>query len=168
MSETLTIRVPDGAKEQLKAEARKAGYPTLSDYLKSCFGVPHQRQIDPLTMPEKGSKSRVETGLTTDEKSAFLALCHEEGISAAQALRRQVRIAVSHGPHFCGDELLVLRDSSRQLLAIGRNLNQVVRKMHQDGLVVPDSLIENLLAYTTNLRTAFDQVSARSTQRVNP
>ena len=168
MSETINIRVPDGAKERLKTEAQKAGYPTLSDYLKSCFGLPSQRQTDPLTTAEKGSRSRVETGLTAQEKTAFLALCHEEGISAAKALRRQVRVAITHGPHFCGEELLVLRDSNRQLMAVGRNLNQVVRKMHQDGLVIPNSLIENLEAYITNLRIAFDLVSARSTQRADP
>jgi len=166
MSEIITIRVPDGAKERLKSEAIKAGWPTLSDFLKHCFGAPHQRQTDPLTVPKKGSRSRVETGLTPEEKSVFVAQCKEEGITAAQGLRRQVRIATSNGPYFCGDELLVLRDTSRQLMAIGRNLNQVVRKLHQDDTPVPDSLIANVESYVANTKEALDKLCDRSLRRI--
>jgi len=165
MSEQIRIRVPDGAKERLKVAAKEAGFPTLSDYLKSCFGAPHSRKTDPLVVPITGSKRRVETRLAESEKESFMAICQEENISAAQALRRQVRILISNGPHFCGHEILALRDCNRQLMAIGRNLNQVVKKMHQDDTSVPWSLIENLLSEVNDMREAFTVLSNRSARR---
>jgi len=165
MSEQIRIRVPDGAKERLKKAAKEAGYPTLSDYLRSWIGAPHSRKTDPLVVPVAGSKRRVETRLGESEKASFLAICQEENISVAQALRRQVRIAITNGPDFCGHEILAMRECNRQLMAIGRNLNQVVKKMHQDDKSVPWSLIENLLKEVNEMREAFTAVSDRSAQR---
>lgn len=165
MSEQIRIRVPDGAKERLKKAAKEAGYPTLSDYLKSCFGVQHSQKTDPLVVPITGSKRRVETRLAESEKESFLSICREENITVAQALRRQVRIAIGNGPDFCGAEILAMRECNRQIRAIGRNLNQIVKKVHQDDASVPWSLIENLLAEVGDMSEAFTAVSDRSARR---
>ena len=53
----------------------------------------------------------------------------------SRILRRLLREALTGGPDYFKDELVDLRRMCRELSAIGRNLNQLVRTANQGGAV---------------------------------
>lgn len=169
MSETLNIRVPEGTKQRLKDEAVKAGYSTLTDYIKAFLSA------DPARIPLSSTllkatplgRNALATHVSEAEKTAFINLCEIEGVKPAQALRRQVRIAIRNGPDFCKNEVLLLRQANRQLLAIGRNLNQVVRKINQDGGVVSQRLLTDLQATVKAHSADLVKLTSRVTKRAS-
>ena len=166
-SETINLRVPPGTKAALNTQAKKAGHATLSDYLRallvSTTDVP--KGVSPLYTATPLSRSHLKTTVSPEEKIAFQKLCDDEGVKPSQALRRQVRIAVRNGPDFCADELLLLRHSSMQLQAIGRNLNQVARRINQDGGETPLRLIKDIQQVIEEHRAAYIKLTGRAAQR---
>ncbi|MES9903233.1 MAG: hypothetical protein ABW168_11250 [Sedimenticola sp.] len=65
-------------------------------------------------------------------------------INRSQVLLSLTRNFVCLGPDFLDDEVLSLKESNRLLLAIGRNLNQVIRKIHS-GDITANELTEGYL-----------------------
>ncbi len=65
--------------------------------------------------------------LSEDEYLAFRAYCAEHSLTASEAFRRFAREAAGFGPTFDGDVREAIREYSRQLRAIGVNLNQIAR-----------------------------------------
>ena len=63
--------------------------------------------------------------------------CGAHGVSESEALRRFVRSSVGFGPVFGPEASAAVKDLTRQIRAIGVNINQAVRAMNA-GLV-PDS-----------------------------
>ena len=63
--------------------------------------------------------------------------CGAHGVSESEALRRFVRSSVGFGPVFGPEASAAVRELTRQIRAIGVNINQAVRAMNT-GLV-PDS-----------------------------
>jgi hypothetical protein len=55
-------------------------------------------------------------------------------INKNQVLQLLLRNFVRLGPNFLKDEVLALKESNRNLLSIGRNINQVVKKIHTGEL----------------------------------
>lgn len=146
MSETINFRVPDGTKQPLKDQARKAGYRSLTSYIKAFLSV-DSGTIAPSSKLLKATphgRCSLETTVSLEEKQAFQAMCDTEGVKPAEALRRQVRIAIRNGPDFCKKEQQLLVQSIRQLMAIGRNLNQVTKKINQDGGDISQRLLSDL------------------------
>ena len=62
------------------------------------------------------------------------------GQTPSQVIRQLIRIAATGGPDFVGEEKIDLRMNARQLAAIGRNLNQLVRAINRGEQVAPDDL----------------------------
>lgn len=58
----------------------------------------------------------------------------------SRLLRRLIREAVTGGPDFFDDDKIELRRLSREMNAIGRNLNMLVRAIHRGEHVAPDDL----------------------------
>ncbi|MES9906745.1 MAG: hypothetical protein ABW168_29210 [Sedimenticola sp.] len=65
-------------------------------------------------------------------------------INRSMILQMLVRNFNGLGPAFLKDEVLELKESNRLLLAIGRNLNQVIRKIHS-GDMTANELTEGYL-----------------------
>ena len=88
-----------------------------------------KRQVD--EKPDLGAKSRLEVRLTPSEKAAVLELAEAEGCSPQQWVINAVRATISRQPQFGMRELDALGESNYQLLAIGRNLNQIAKRLNE-------------------------------------
>jgi len=65
-----------------------------------------------------------------DEKDALRDLAQSYGISVSELMRRLAREAVSVGPSFFPEERKALAAATRQLSALGRNINQIARRVN--------------------------------------
>jgi len=74
---------------------------------------------------------RKEISLTATELSQVEALAHEEGFSVSRWLVATVRARLTGTRPLGQRELEVLRQSNAQLLAVGRNLNQIAKALNQ-------------------------------------
>jgi len=74
---------------------------------------------------------RKEISLTAAELAQVEALAHEEGFSVSRWLVATVRARLTGTRPLGQRELEVLRQSNAQLLAVGRNLNQIAKALNQ-------------------------------------
>jgi hypothetical protein len=107
-------------KEAIEKQLQKVqGKPTPAPY----------RQID--EAPDDGPKVRVEILLTPSEKAAVAARAEVERCSQRRWIVDAVRVGLTHEPQFSMDEINALGESNYQLLAIGRSLNQIAKRLHE-------------------------------------
>lgn len=105
------------------------------------------RQIEK-GLPEKPSH-RKEISLTESELKLVEALAAKEGFSVSKWIVALVRARLTGTPQFGQTELELLARSNLQLLAIGRNLNQVAKALNtspHDHSVYRIEMIEVLAA----------------------
>jgi hypothetical protein len=170
---TINFRAEEELKSLLKSEAKEAGYQSLSDYLTAIINGRHKKG----RVLGKGKKQRVanqegsvivKTRISREEKFLFDEIRNAENVSEAFLLLRQVRILITKEPHFSKAEIAELRNSNQQLIAIGRNLNQIVQQINA-GLVTDSRLsqkyIEQLTAYIDDVSTSVRQLTAKTLQR---
>ena len=86
--------------------------------------------------PDQRTKFRT-IRLSEAEATRFAVFCGAHGVSESEALRRFVRSSIGFGPSFGPEASAAIRELTRQIRAIGVNINQAVRAMNT-GLV-PDS-----------------------------
>jgi hypothetical protein len=79
------------------------------------------------------SKVRFEILLTESEKRAVQERSSIERCSMRRWIVDAVRVGLTHEPQFSMDEIDALGESNYQLLAIGRNLNQIARRLNEGG-----------------------------------
>ena len=94
------------------------------------------------TIPSPGkaySKMRF-ARLRLAEDDALKQMAAATGQTPSQVIRQLIRIAATGGPDYVGEEKIDLRMNARQLAAIGRNLNQLVRAINRGEQVAPDEL----------------------------
>lgn len=87
------------------------------------------RQIGPASEDEQ--KSRFEILLTASEKAALRDMAEREECSMRRWVIDAIRVRLTREPQFSSDEIRELGESNYQLLAIGRNLNQIARHLNQ-------------------------------------
>lgn len=76
-------------------------------------------------------KSRIEIQLTKSERAAAERRALEEGFSSANLwVTATVRAALTNTPQFGQIEIEALGRSNLQLMAIGRNLNQIAKRLN--------------------------------------
>jgi hypothetical protein len=80
--------------------------------------------------PDDGEKVRLELRLTPSEKKAIEQASELAGCSQQQWVIDAIRAGLTHAPHYSMEEMKVLGESNYQLLAIGRTLNQMAKKMN--------------------------------------
>jgi len=104
---------------------------------------PAARQVNEV---DTGPKLAVRLWLTTTERDAIDRHVEHAGGSRAGWIARAVRGALTREPQFGAEELQVLGASNRELLAIGRNLNQIARRLNEGQLQqqVTAGLVEGL------------------------
>lgn len=79
-------------------------------------------------MPETRIKDQVlHTRLSHEERALFRAFCAEHGLTSSEVLRRFVRQAAGFGPTYDGEMRDAIVEYTRQLRAIGVNINQIAR-----------------------------------------
>lgn len=91
-----------------------------------------------------------------------------KSINRNQVLQALTRNFVELGPAFLADELLELKETNRRLLGIGRNLNQVVKRIHA-GEVSADTLtqryLEEVAAYVRATKASVDKLVEHNQKR---
>ena len=81
--------------------------------------------------PDDEPKGRFEILMTKSEKAAVLERSNLARCSQRRWIIDAIRAGLTHEPQFSMDEIDVLGESNYQLLAIGRNLNQVAKAMNE-------------------------------------
>jgi hypothetical protein len=79
----------------------------------------------------KEPKQRFEILLTDSEKTAIRERSEATRCSKRRWIIDAIRAGLTHEPQFGMDEIEALGESNYQLLAIGRNLNQVARRLNE-------------------------------------
>lgn len=101
------------------------------------------KQID--EKPDESVKARIEVRLTPSEKEKLLELAALENCSPQVWLVNIVRATLTHQPQCGMGEIEALGESNYQLLAIGRNLNQIAKKLnHGVNVTVTVEQIQSL------------------------
>ncbi|MDU8458154.1 plasmid mobilization relaxosome protein MobC [Pseudomonas syringae group sp. J254-4] len=101
--------------------AQSAANPPLKPY----------QQVEETTT--RDPMQRFEILLTASEKAAINERAQIERCSMRRWIVDAIRIGLTHEPQFGMDEIDALGESNYQLLALGRNLNQIARRMNEGG-----------------------------------
>lgn len=91
---------------------------------------------EPVGLPVRtanAKKRHVSIKLRDDEIAAVRRAAKHEGHSLAGWVAMLIRARLRAAPSFTGVEVAALLQASTQLMAIGRNINAAVRKLHADG-----------------------------------
>ena len=91
---------------------------------------------------ETERKRRLEVKLTPSEYDAVSEAAQERGCSSQHWVTSMVRASLTHGHLFGAEEMKAFGESSYQLMAIGRNLNQITRQINAD----PDKHLHRVTA----------------------
>ena len=81
--------------------------------------------------PDDAPKERVEVRLTATEHQAIVTKAEAEGCSIQRWIVNCVRAHLTHEPQFTMETTKALWESSYQLRAIGRNLNQIAKRLNE-------------------------------------
>lgn len=120
------------------------------------------RQID--RTPTK----RVELQLRETERGAVATVAKEQGITPAQWIVALVRAVLSRGVLAPSSELEALKASTFQLVAIGRNLNQIAHHINADPTQlhrITGRQVERLAAAIAEHRRKVDALIDRTLER---
>lgn len=98
--------------------------------------------------PDTGEKKRIAVRLTPSEHLGVKERAAAEGCSPQRWIVSCVRASLTHEPQFTMETTKALWESSYQLRAIGRNLNQVAKRLNEGGQVdITTNQIEKVAAY---------------------
>ncbi|AZF34293.1 hypothetical protein C4J89_4866 [Pseudomonas sp. R4-35-07] len=81
--------------------------------------------------PAAEPKQRFEVLLTASEKAAIKERAQMERCSMRRWIVDAIRAGLTHEPQFGMNEIDALGESNYQLLALGRNLNQISRRLNE-------------------------------------
>jgi len=84
--------------------------------------------------PDRRKKLRWEVPLTPSEKQAVVKMAEQENCSPRRWVVNLIRLALTREPQFMIKELEVLGESNYQLYSIGRNLNQLAKRLNEGHL----------------------------------
>lgn len=107
--------------------------------------------------------------LTAQERDSLQNLADQMGVQRSKIIRRLIREAVNAGPDFFDDGIKELRESNRQLAAIGRNLNRLLKLMEMDKPVNNRDLeieYESLRSGYEEMRQAYQALMLKSKNRI--
>lgn len=78
--------------------------------------------------------------MSEEEHELFGAFCAAQGLTPSEALRRLARSAALLGPTFTSEARVEVIALTRQIRAVGTNLNQAVRHMNAGHLIQGEEL----------------------------
>ena len=120
-----------------------------------------------------GSERRSEVlrfRLSEPEAQAFRAFCDNHNLSVTEALRRMARGASGLGPTFSGEGHSQIVELTRQVRAVGVNLNQAVHHMNAGHAFPADEMrswLEETLGVIKALDTLYSSLAGRARLRAN-
>jgi len=80
------------------------------------------------------SNAPITTHVTKQEKAAFITKCEVLGMTISNGMRFQLRNFVNQTPELLENEILAIKQATRQLTAVGVNLNQLVKAANKGKL----------------------------------
>lgn len=99
-------------------------------------------------VPDDGPKERLEVRLTPTEFQSVKVRSEAEGCSPQRWVVNCVRASLTHEPQFTMETTKALWESSYQLRAIGRNLNQIAKRLNEGkSAKVTTEQMEKLSSY---------------------
>ncbi|PBQ06548.1 plasmid mobilization relaxosome protein MobC [Pseudomonas syringae] len=136
-SPILSVRLGPELKDRWEAYCESLGRApssaikeAIEQQLKSADALPAPR-VYRQTEAAKEPKQRFELLLTASEKAAVKERSHVEHCSMRRWVVDAIRTGLTHEPQFGMSEIYALGESNYQLLALGRNLNQVARRLNE-------------------------------------
>ena len=143
----LTVQLGD-AKEQwnalCKSQNTKPGT-AIRQLVKTALSKNKNSDFNATELHEQPdeTKDRIEIRLTRTEMAKTREHAENEGCSPNRWIINLVRANLTKRPQFGMKELEILGESNKQLLAIGRNLNQLIRAINRgEGRGVAPSEIQ--------------------------
>ena len=89
---------------------------------------------------KRGRSEMAHVRLWPEEKAGLAQLAAILGETPSRVMRRLLREAINGGPDYFEDGRDDIRLMRRQLTALGRNLNQLVRQIHRGQLVAGEDV----------------------------
>lgn len=136
-SSILSVRLGPDLKEQWENYCAALGLASSSaikdaikQQLKAAEALPTPK-IYRQTENAKEATERFEILLTISEKAAVKARAQTERCSMRRWIVDAIRTGLTHEPQFGMSEIDALGESNYQLLALGRNLNQISRRLNE-------------------------------------
>lgn len=150
------VRVPDELQEQWEAWCVRTGTKP-ADAMRAAMrrivqgDTPEARQevagqVD--GQPDDGPKERVEVRFTPSEYQGITVRAEAEGCSSQRWIVNCVRASLTREPQFTMETTKALWESSYQLRAIGKNLNQIAKRLNEGGQAsIKTEQMKKLAAY---------------------
>lgn len=111
-----------------------------------------------VTSKRERATARIELNLTTSELAALKKMAGHEGYLPTKWVVAMVRTKLTGEPHVGQPELETLARSNQQLLALGRNLNQIAK--------VLNTAPQNRAAFRVEVITELSRVIQAHTKKV--
>lgn len=136
------VRLPLDLKEQWEAHCKTKGSSqqalirALMRYIIQDDMPPEVRRWiaeETEHVTDTGRKERLRVSFTPSEHAALLQLSEAEGCSPQRWVVNCVRASLTNKPQFTLETAKALWESSAQLRAIGHNLNQITKRLHEKG-----------------------------------
>jgi hypothetical protein len=166
---TVNFRYPQTDKDELKAEAEKLGFDSLSDYIISIIeNRPKNKSTKKKLAPVVNGKE-AKTRVNFSEKKLLMERAVEEGETESFIILRQIRIYLTQEPYFSKEEVKALRLATTQVTAIGRNLNQIVTLINSGQITdskLSQSYMEQLKQYIDDQAKSIRTLINRTKNRV--
>ena len=112
-----------------------------------------------VTQKRERATARIELNLTTSELAALKKMAEHEGYLPTKWLIAMVRTKLTGEPHVGQPELAALTRSNQQLLALGRNLNQIAKVLNTTPQNRTAFRVEVITELTRVIRTHTDRVA---------
>lgn len=136
---TLCVRMPTALKEQFTDYCRKKGQTPSTAIRMIALHLLNRPKEDATAAniahnePDLGRR-RIEIRLSHSELELLQSIAIDHGSSPNKWICDLVRAHLSRQPQLGLKELMVVGESNRNLRALGRNLNQIARQAHREGL----------------------------------
>lgn len=104
---------------------------TMSDAVRGAAATKPPQLYQQTPAPEQGKRTRLYLYLAPSEREAIEARTKADGFEhSTQWVLALIRARLTDQPQFGNQEVVALRESNHQLLAIGRNLNQIAHALN--------------------------------------
>ena len=169
-TEVLTVRVPVGTKQKLAAAAQARGTKTAPLVNAMLIALLDDDQLDAAPIePVAGQLAMCRSEFWIPEflRVALLRRAKEEGFKPARWVSLLVQANLMAGGVLTDDELFNVKESNRELAAIGRNINQIAKAINEEVAMgrnlsasgqVKMELIEKLQERIESNRVAIDDL----------
>jgi len=130
--------------------------------IKNATDAPDQTLSAQTFQPDTGKKQRFEVMLTPTEKTALKAISVEQNCSMRRWVIDAIRVGLTAQAQSSTEEIKHLASSNYQLGSIGRNLNQITKKLNEgkfEPVVTQDIEALNCLIQS-HIETVSDTIAA--------